>query len=121
MPFISSTYGPFVRPCRAKRAASTLRRELRIYVHSTRTDGTVSDQEIPLKCYTYEPVARILSVDVEDYFHVEAFSDVVDRNAWSSYSCRVEANTRRILDLFDKHRYNATFFVLGWVAERYPG
>src|ERR1051325_2182875 len=73
-----------------------------------------------MECYTYESVARILSVDVEDYFHVEAFSDVVDRNAWSSYSCRVEANTRRLIDLFDQHGYQATFFVLGWVAERYP-
>jgi polysaccharide deacetylase family protein (PEP-CTERM system associated) len=66
-------------------------------------------------------VSRILSVDVEDYFHVEAFSDIVDRNAWPSYSCRVEANTRRLLDLFDQHHYQATFFTLGWVAERYPG
>jgi polysaccharide deacetylase family protein (PEP-CTERM system associated) len=66
-------------------------------------------------------VARILSVDVEDYFHVEAFSDIVDRNSWSSYACRVEANTRRLLDLFDRHGYQATFVTLGWVAERYPG
>lgn len=64
---------------------------------------------------------NILSVDVEDYFQVEAFSDVVDRSHWDTYSCRVEANTRRLLDLFDECCVKATFFTLGWVAERYPG
>lgn len=62
----------------------------------------------------------IFSVDVEDYFHVEAFSDVVDRTAWESFSCRVEDNTRRLLDLADRHGIRGTFFILGWVAERYP-
>ena len=64
--------------------------------------------------------AIVLSVDVEDYFHVEAFSDVVDRSTWDQYASRVEANTRRLLDLFDEFRAKGTFFVLGWVAERYP-
>jgi polysaccharide deacetylase family protein (PEP-CTERM system associated) len=63
---------------------------------------------------------NILSVDVEDYFHVEAFSDVIDRSQWDSYPCRVEANTRRVLDLFDELGVKGTFFILGWVAERYP-
>jgi polysaccharide deacetylase family protein (PEP-CTERM system associated) len=63
---------------------------------------------------------NILSVDVEDFFHVEAFSDIVDRNQWDTYPCRVEDNTRRILDIFDELNVKATFFVLGWVAERYP-
>lgn len=63
---------------------------------------------------------NILSVDVEDFFHVEAFSDIVHRENWDSYPCRVEANTRRILDLFDELGVTGTFFVLGWVAERYP-
>jgi polysaccharide deacetylase family protein (PEP-CTERM system associated) len=66
-------------------------------------------------------VTNIISVDVEDYFHVEAFSDVVERSSWDSYSCRVEANTLRLLDLFDGAGVEATFFILGWVAERYPG
>jgi polysaccharide deacetylase family protein (PEP-CTERM system associated) len=65
-------------------------------------------------------VANIISVDVEDYFHVEAFSDVVDRASWPSRPCRVEANTRRLLDLFDEAGVEATFFILGWVAGRYP-
>lgn len=62
----------------------------------------------------------VVSVDVEDYFHAEAFSDVVDRSQWDSYICRVEANTRRILDLLAELNVHATFFVLGWVAERFP-
>lgn len=63
---------------------------------------------------------NVFSVDVEDYFQVEAFSDVVDRTQWNSYPCRVEANTRRILDLADRLKLRGTFFILGWVAERYP-
>jgi polysaccharide deacetylase family protein (PEP-CTERM system associated) len=61
-----------------------------------------------------------MSVDVEDYFHVEAFSDVVDRAGWDGYACRVEANTHRLLDLLEECRVEATFFILGWVADRYP-
>lgn len=65
-------------------------------------------------------VSNVFSVDVEDYFHVEAFSDVVDRAKWDAYPCRVEDNTRRLLDLADKLNRRGTFFILGWVAERYP-
>src|SRR3954447_24415328 len=61
-----------------------------------------------------------LSVDVEDYFHVEAFTDQVPREAWNGYESRVEANTNRLLELFAKHNARATFFILGWVAERFP-
>lgn len=65
------------------------------------------------------PRENILSVDVEDYFHVEAFADVVNRATWPSFSSRVEDNTRRILDLLDSREIKATFFILGWVAERH--
>jgi polysaccharide deacetylase family protein (PEP-CTERM system associated) len=61
-----------------------------------------------------------MSVDVEDYFQVWAFSDVVERSSWGAYPSRVDAATRRILDLFERHGAKATFFVLGWVAERAP-
>jgi polysaccharide deacetylase family protein (PEP-CTERM system associated) len=64
---------------------------------------------------------NVLSVDVEDYFHVEAFSGIVDRKDWESFPSRVEANTHRLLDLFDETGVKATCFILGWVAERYPG
>jgi polysaccharide deacetylase family protein (PEP-CTERM system associated) len=61
-----------------------------------------------------------MSVDVEDYFQVEAFASVVNRSSWGDYSSRVERNTERILDLFDERGVKATFFILGWVAERFP-
>ena len=66
-------------------------------------------------------IRNALTVDVEDYFHVSAFSECIDRKNWDSYPLRVEKNTRRLLDLFDLHSVKATFFVLGWVAERTPG
>src|SRR5690242_295119 len=65
-------------------------------------------------------VTNVFSVDVEDYFHVEAFSDIVPRERWDSYPLRVEDNTRRVLDLLDDQGVEATFFVLGWVADRRP-
>jgi polysaccharide deacetylase family protein (PEP-CTERM system associated) len=61
-----------------------------------------------------------MTVDVEDYFHVAAFSNVIDVSNWDSFSCRAEKNTNILLDLFDRKGIKATFFVLGWVAERYP-
>ena len=64
---------------------------------------------------------NVISVDVEDYFHAEAFAKILDRSDWERCLSRVEANTRRILELFAKLEIHATFFVLGWVAERYPG
>ena len=66
-------------------------------------------------------IRNALTVDVEDYFHVSAFSECIDQNDWDSYPLRVERNTRRLLDIFDLHSVKATFFVLGWVAERIPG
>ncbi len=61
-----------------------------------------------------------ISVDVEDYFQVWALSEVIDRSEWDDFALRVEHTTRRTLDLFDKHETKATFFTLGWVAERCP-
>jgi len=61
-----------------------------------------------------------LTVDVEDYFQVEAFAGVIDRNRWDELPHRVERNVATILDLFAAHGVKATFFTLGWVAERYP-
>ncbi|MDH5593189.1 MAG: DUF3473 domain-containing protein [Gammaproteobacteria bacterium] len=62
-----------------------------------------------------------MTVDVEDYFQVSAFEKYIDRSDWNNLPCRVENNTGRLLDLFDKHNVKITFFMLGWVAERYPG
>jgi polysaccharide deacetylase family protein (PEP-CTERM system associated) len=61
-----------------------------------------------------------LSVDVEDWFQVGAFERVVAREAWDGLECRVEANCERVLALFDAFGVKATFFTLGWIAERYP-
>lgn len=68
----------------------------------------------------HKPVG-VVSVDVEDYFHAESFSDIVERSRWDSYGSRVERNTRRLLEVLAKLNVRGTFFVLGWVAERFPG
>lgn len=62
-----------------------------------------------------------MTVDVEDYFHVAAFSRQIDPATWDRVSPRVERNTHRLLDRFDERDVRVTFFVLGWVAERFPG
>jgi polysaccharide deacetylase family protein (PEP-CTERM system associated) len=61
-----------------------------------------------------------LTVDVEDYFHVSAFDQRVCRSNWDRYESRVENNTDKLLAIFDQCGVRGTFFVLGWVAERYP-
>ncbi|MCC7087146.1 MAG: DUF3473 domain-containing protein [Pirellulales bacterium] len=61
-----------------------------------------------------------LTIDVEDYYHVSAFEQYVDRNRWDQYESRVVPSTRRLLEIFDHHQVQATFFVLGWVAQRHP-
>ncbi len=60
------------------------------------------------------------TVDVEDYFHVAALASAVSRESWATRECRVERNTDRLLALLESQRIRGTFFVLGWVAERYP-
>jgi polysaccharide deacetylase family protein (PEP-CTERM system associated) len=65
-------------------------------------------------------IINAMTVDVEDYFHVSAFENHIGREHWDRLPCRVERNCDRILELFDAHGTKATFFVLGWVAERYP-
>ena len=71
----------------------------------------------------HTPISRPLnafSVDVEDYYHVTAFEKRICRTDWDRYESRVVDNTRRILQLLGRHDVKATFFVLGWVARRYP-
>lgn len=67
-----------------------------------------------------DKVVNGLSVDVEDWFQVGAFETVIDRSQWTSIATRVEANVDAILDLFARGGVHATFFSLGWVAERHP-
>ncbi len=66
------------------------------------------------------PITDAMSVDLEDYFQVEAFADRIPRSEWGSFALRVRENTERVLALFKRHNCRATFFVLGWVAERDP-
>ncbi len=84
------------------------------FVPITATTGADS-LKMPL-----ELLKDVVSVDVEDYFHAEAMVPVVQRSQWDEYPRRVEGNTQRLLELFAAHQVQATFFVLGWVAERFP-
>ena len=65
-------------------------------------------------------ITNAMTVDVEDYLHVSAFEKHIRRQDWEALPCRVERNTDRVLALFADHGVKATFFMLGWVAERYP-
>jgi polysaccharide deacetylase family protein (PEP-CTERM system associated) len=67
------------------------------------------------------PITNVMSVDVEDYFQVGAFEHTIRRDDWERWPCRIEANMDLILALFQRHDVRATFFALGWIAERYPG
>ncbi|WP_269632687.1 XrtA system polysaccharide deacetylase [Pelomonas sp. BJYL3] len=61
-----------------------------------------------------------MTIDVEDYFQVSAFAPYIRRERWNELECRVERNVDRILELLAAHDTRATFFTLGWIAERYP-
>lgn len=73
------------------------------------------DLTVPAKTIT-----NALTIDVEDYFQVSAFAPYIPRLEWNTRECRVEHNVNRILAMLDKHQTKATFFTLGWIAERYP-
>jgi polysaccharide deacetylase family protein (PEP-CTERM system associated) len=66
------------------------------------------------------PLINALTVDVEDYFQVSSFERVVDRREWFSRESRVVASTERLLNLFAQHNVRGTFFILGWVAQKFP-
>jgi polysaccharide deacetylase family protein (PEP-CTERM system associated) len=63
---------------------------------------------------------NVMTIDVEDYYNVSAFESVINFEDWERYESRVEQNTHKILDIMDVYNTKATFFVLGWIAERYP-
>ena len=66
------------------------------------------------------PLRNALTIDVEDYFQVSAFAPYIARSDWDQRECRVERNVDRILALLARHETQATFFTLGWIAQRYP-
>ena len=73
------------------------------------------------KMPTHPPlISNAMTIDVEDYFQVSAFENHIPRTMWNSVPCRIERNMERIFSLLDDNRIKATFFTLGWIAERYP-
>ena len=74
----------------------------------------------PLPLPSRQAVLNGMSVDVEDWFQVGAFEHVIQRGDWDGLDRRVEANCDRILRIFADADVKATFFTLGWVAERHP-
>lgn len=67
------------------------------------------------------PVQHLFSVDVEDYFQVNAFEGTVERSRWDSYPSRVERNMDRLLELLNQRKVLGTFFTLGWIGQKFPG
>ena len=68
---------------------------------------------------TSDPEAHIFTVDVEDWFQVNALERWAPRNRWDQFERRIEGSTDRVLELLDEHGAQGTFFTLGWVAERH--
>ena len=68
----------------------------------------------------HTPVTNAFTIDVEDYFQVSAFAPHISRSEWELRECRVERNVERILDMLRRRNVQATFFTLGWIAQRYP-
>ena len=66
------------------------------------------------------PITNALTIDVEDYFQVSAFAPHIARSSWDTRECRIERNVGRILEMLSAKQAKATFFTLGWIAERYP-
>ncbi len=66
------------------------------------------------------PITNALTIDVEDYFQVSAFAPHIARSDWDRRECRIERNVDRILEMLSARGIRATFFTLGWIAERYP-
>jgi len=65
-------------------------------------------------------ISNYLTIDVEDYFQVAAFEDIIDPSNWDAMEQRVVRNTEKVLTLLADHQTKATFFIVGWIAERYP-
>src|SRR5712671_3677036 len=103
-----------------------LRKPKRIRPAESVVDGASESQDqisakpAPLVPFPAVEQGNALTIDVEDYFHVEAFAGVIDRRDWDSQPRRVTRNTNRLLDILAEAGVIATFFTLGWVAARHP-
>lgn len=90
-------------------------------VAETVAPGGAVTESLPMSYKTIDnPLTNALTIDVEDYFQVSAFAPHIKRTEWNSLECRVERNVDRILEILANHKTKATFFTLGWIAERYP-
>ncbi len=108
-------------PARVARPdSSSLGRDFRPVRVSTQTPSA----SLPVRASSFEDASatgpHILTVALEDYYHVGAFNRVIQRGQWYRFERRIEASTLRTLDLLDEFRSRATFFVLGWVADTMP-
>lgn len=84
------------------------------------TSGAIVEPRVRAPLAAGDRICNAMTVDVEDFFHVQAFAGCINRDTWDSIPQRVERNTNRVLDLFADAHVSATFFTLGWVAERHP-
>jgi polysaccharide deacetylase family protein (PEP-CTERM system associated) len=87
---------------------------------TTSETSNSSDRDAVLSNPTAGTRLNAMTVDVEDYFQVQAFADNITRAEWGAIPRRVEANVDRLLEMFAESRVSATFFSLGWIAERHP-
>jgi polysaccharide deacetylase family protein (PEP-CTERM system associated) len=99
-------------------AADQLRRAASRPAAEQRLSAPVADT--PRRGRARSSSANAMTIDVEDYFQVEAFASTIDRGDWGRLPRRVERNTERLLDIFAETKAQATFFTLGWIAERHP-
>ncbi len=88
--------------------------------HARTSDKAMSPEPYSLGATDSVRTPNAMTVDVEDYYQVEAFSHRIDRADWKSFEGRVERNVERLLQLLADHDVHGTFFTLGWIAERYP-
>jgi len=89
-------------------------------MHDGRLQMSALAETVTARASGMDGIRNALTIDVEDYFQVSAFADHIPRSTWDTRPCRVEANIDRILGLLADSGAHATFFTLGWIAERYP-
>lgn len=112
----------------SKSAKSALRGDVVPLSSGEAAGGIAMDGRVPVSADGRHPGAsgprrgsvNAMTVDVEDYFQVSAFSENVARQDWDKMPCRIERNVELLLQAFDDQNVKATFFCLGWIAERYP-
>ncbi len=104
-----------MQPSYTKSQISSVKRESAVF------PDRVRDRSLgPVWIGGARPLTNAMTVDVEDYYQVEAFSHQIDRSDWTDFDGRIERNVDRLLVQFSDHGIHGTFFTLGWIAEHYP-